>query len=61
MSHTELLNVEDAAAELHLSRRAVLHRIAAGTLDATKIGGGRTSAYVITRDEIERAKSEDAA
>jgi len=52
----DLLTVQQAAAELHLSPRAVLHRISAGTLAATKLGEGRTSAYVIDRAEINRAK-----
>lgn len=40
-----------------MSERAVRHRIVAGTLAATKIGTGRTSAYVITAEEIERVKA----
>lgn len=53
----ELLSVAQAAEELHIGRRAVIHRIHAGTLAATKIGTG-TAAYVITRTEVERAKAE---
>lgn len=53
-----LFNVAQAAEELELTRRAVIHRIHAGTLAATKIGTGRTSAYVITGEEIARLKSE---
>ena len=55
------LTVAQAAAELHITRRAVIHRIHAGTLAATKIGEGQTSAYLIARAEIERAKAEVAA
>lgn len=51
----EVLSVAQAAKELHLTPRAVLHRISRGTLAATKLGPG-TSAYVIAREEIERAK-----
>lgn len=57
---TNLLNVRQAAKALNLTSRAVRHRIAAGTLKASKIGDGRTSAYVITREEIERVKAEEA-
>lgn len=59
MTHPQdLLTVAQAAEELNLSRRAVAHRIATGALVATKLGTGRTSAYVLTRAEIERAKAE---
>lgn len=58
---TDFLTVAQAAEELNLSRRAVAHRIKVGTLAAEKIGDGRTSAYVIARAEIERAKAEAAA
>ena len=52
------LNTVVAAAEqLNLSPRAVLHRIAKGEIFATKIGAGRTSAYVIEEGEIERLKA----
>ena len=53
----EFLTVAQAAAELNLTRRAVVHRITAGTLAATKLGDGRTSAYIIARDEVLRAKA----
>lgn len=55
----EFLNVAQAAAELHITPRAVRHRIVAGTLAATKLGPA-TSAYVITRSEIDRAKAAEA-
>ena len=51
----DLLTVRQAAHALGLSPRSVLHRITTGTLAATKIGDGRTSAYIIERAEIERA------
>lgn len=57
----DLLTVTQAAEELNLSVRAVQHRITTGTLHAEKLGTGRTSAYVITRSEIERVKSERIA
>lgn len=56
-----LYSVAQAARELHLSVRAVQHRISKGQIKAEKIGEGRTSAYVITRAEIERVKAQVAA
>lgn len=56
----DVLSVKQAAHELHLTERAVRHRIHAGTLAAIKLGPG-TSAYVITRAEIERAKDKAVA
>lgn len=58
---TELLTVAQAADELSLTERAVRHRITTGTLAAQKLGTGRTSAYVITRAEINRVKAAEAA
>lgn len=54
------LSVNQAAAALNITPRAVRHRIQTGTLAATKLGPG-TAAYVVTRDEVERVKSETAA
>ena len=57
MSKTsEVLSVQQAATELNIGRRAIIHRIKAGTLAAEKLGDGRTNAYVIARSEIEKAK-----
>jgi len=56
----QALSVRQAARELNLSPRAVLHRIHAGTIAAIKLGPG-TAGYVITRAEVERAKAEAAA
>ena len=50
------LTVRQAATELGITPRAVLHRIAAGTLPATKLGDG-TSAYIIAREDVEAAKA----
>lgn len=61
ISTNDLLTVTQAAEELALSVRAVQHRITTGTLQAQKLGSGRTSAYVITRAEVERVKSERTA
>lgn len=57
----QLLTVGQAAKELCLSPRTVQHRIAAGRIAAEKFGDGKTSAYIITRDEIERVKAEAAS
>lgn len=54
------LTVRQAATELGITPRAVLHRIAAGTLPATKLGDG-TSAYIIAREDVEAAKTDPAA
>lgn len=59
-SETEFLSVAQAAHELHLTDRAVRHRIKAGTLAATKMGPG-TAAYVISRAEVDRIKSIEVA
>ena len=58
---SDYLTVTQAARELNLTRRAVVHRIAAGTLAAAKVGDARTSAYIIERAEVERAKAGSAA
>lgn len=60
MTPNDLMTVAQAAEELSLSVRAVQHRITTGTLAATKLGSGRTSAYVITRAEVERVKASEA-
>lgn len=61
-SVTDLLSVTQAAKELSLAPRTLHHQIATGKVAATKVGDGRTSAYVITRAEVERVKAErDAA
>lgn len=57
----DLLSVTQVAEELGKPPRTVHHMIATGRLTATKIGDGRTSAYVITRAEVERVKAEAAA
>lgn len=57
MTNAELLTVVQVARELNLTRRAIQHRIKVGTLKATQYGEGRTSQYLITRDEVDRAKA----
>ena len=61
MSKFDPLSVEQAAAELRITPRAVRHRIKSGKLAAVKVGGGKTSAYVIDRAEVERVKAEASA
>lgn len=56
----DILGTLEAAQELRMSRRTVLHHIRAGTIAATKLGPG-TAQYVITRAEIERVKRERVA
>lgn len=50
----QFYTVQDAAPLLHLSPRAVQHRIARNQIQAEKAGTGRTSAYLIPAAEIER-------
>lgn len=58
----DLFSVTQAAKELGYAPRTLHHHIATGKVAATKVGDGRTSAYVITRAEVERVKAErDAA
>ena len=57
----DYLTVTQTARELNLHRRAVIHRIAPGTLAAAKVGDARTSAYIIERAEVERAKGEQVS
>lgn len=56
----ELLNVGQAAELLGLAPRTVQEWIAKGKIVAVKLGPA-TSAYVITRAEIERVRNEVAA
>lgn len=57
MTNPDVFSVPQVAEELRISRRAVIHRINAGTIKATKLGNGRTSSYVIARDELDRIKA----
>lgn len=54
-----LLTVAEAAKRLHLSNRAIIHRIHKGQIVAAKIGAGATNAYVITEEEVARAAQTD--
>ena len=48
------LSVNQVAEILGVSRRSVLRRIAEGTITATKLGTGETSAWMITQTEVDR-------
>lgn len=53
----DLLSVGQVAELLGKPARTVHHWIATGRIAATKLGEGRTNAYVITRAEVERVKA----
>jgi excisionase family DNA binding protein len=55
--NAELLSVAQVAQLLQIAHRTVLHRIALGQIAATKVGDGKTSAYVIQRSEVERVQA----
>lgn len=57
----DLLTVGQVAEELDKPPRTIHYWISTGRLTATKIGTGRTSAYVISRVEVDRLKAEAAA
>lgn len=61
MSSSELHNVRAVADALDTSVSTVLRRITLGEIVATKIGGGRTSAYVIEQRELQRLVREQNA
>ena len=58
MQNSPTLSVNQAAEALGVSRRSVLRRIAEGTITATKLGTGETSAWMITQTEVDRVKAE---
>lgn len=47
------LSARDAATELGISRRALLHRISKGHIPAVKHGKGKTCAYMIPRSALD--------
>lgn len=53
-----ITGVTEAARELQIDRRTLIRWIAAGDVKAEKVGSGRTNAYAITRDELDRVKAE---
>lgn len=52
-----LMTVQQAADELHVSARTIQHWIKGGKVKAHQIGDGRTSAFVIEVSEVERIRS----
>lgn len=60
-ANVHVLSVRQAALELGKSPRTVIDMIRLGKLAGSKLGDGRTSAYVITRAEVERVKLAAAA
>ena len=58
---TQIVTVAVAAEEWGIDRRTALRWITTGKVAATKVGEGRTNAYVLTRAEVERVKREKAA
>lgn len=53
IANDDLLTVGQVAELLGKAPRTILHRIAVGQLPATKLGTGKTSAYVIRRADVE--------
>ena len=58
MTEQELRSVKQVSEALGLSVRTVLRRIANGEIAATKVGGGRTNAFIISAAEVERLLAE---
>lgn len=56
----QILSTAQAARELCVSPRTLLHWINKGRIEAQKTGPG-TAGFVITRDEVNRVKAEVAA
>ena len=52
----QIVTVAVAAEEWGVDRRTALRWIAAGKVAAEKIADGKTNAYVLTREEVERVK-----
>jgi excisionase family DNA binding protein len=57
----DLLSVTQAAELLGIPPRTLHHRISTGKVRATKVGDGVTSAYVLTRAEVEKQLGEAQA
>lgn len=58
---SQIVTVAVAAEEWHVDRRTAIRWIASGKVAAEKIGEGQTSAYVLTREEVDRVKAEVVA
>lgn len=59
-SQSNAISASEAAKILHITVRAIHHRINAGTLTAQKLSG-KTGAYVLDREEVEAAAQGQAA
>ena len=57
----QIVTVAVAAEEWGIARRTALRWIATGKVTAEKIADGKTNAYVLTREEVDRVKAEVAA
>lgn len=57
----QIVTVAVAAQEWGIDRRTALRWIATGKVTAEKIADGKTNAYVLTREEVDRVKAEVAA
>jgi predicted thioesterase len=53
--------VQQVSAKTGIPARTLQHRIKAGTVQADKIGDGRTNAYLIPSEEVDRLVAEAEA
>lgn len=58
---SQIVTVTVAAHEWGVNRRTARRWIETGRVEAEKIAGGKTSAYVLTREEVDRIKAEVTA
>lgn len=56
-----LLTVRQASLELGLTVRQIHHRIESGEIVAEKVGDGLRAPLLISRDEIDRYRTEQAS
>ena len=56
----DIISAAEAAKILHISVRAVQHRITSGTLPAQKLPG-KTGAYILDRATVEAIAAKDQA
>ena len=57
---SDIISAAEAAKILHISVRAVQHRITSGTLPAQKLPG-KTGAYILDRETVEALASKENA
>lgn len=58
--NSTIINAAEAAKILHISVRAVQHRITSGTLPAQKLPG-KTGAYILDRETVEAIAAKEKA